>query len=297
MRVFWPCCNRTGTSNGPKSNTIAGEIAATKQSNSDELLSPDRAPGPNLAFWRSSGRDDWGHQVYLTDLKRQAEAEAEGKRGSGFGFGFDKEAVREARDRLEGSTGSGRPPSRSSLSPGVHAHGYGQRISRGMGIGKSPIVASPLGTSVTGHGHGHGIERASPRSSTLSHSKLIKHRPSPVTSHSNTSTPSPTPLGQGLSLSPRRTISPATTVLPNPVLPPRHSSLSPMSAGRGVMYPRDSTTLTPVPGLDTPVRPYTNAVVPPVARLAYSPFTPRGSVVQGQSGQRDSIRSERGYAV
>jgi hypothetical protein len=164
-----------------------------------------------------------------------------------------------------------------------------------MGIGKSPIVSSPLGTSVTGHGH--GIEKASPRSSTLSHSKLIKHRSSPATSHSNTSTPSPTPLGQGLSLSPRRAISPATTILPNPALPPRHSSLSPMSAGRGVMYPRDSTTLTPVPSLDTPIRPYTNAVVPPVARMAYSPFTPRGSVVHGQSGQRDSIRSERGYAV
>jgi hypothetical protein len=164
----------------------------------------------------------------------------------------------------------------------------GNRKSRGMAMGKSPISASPLGSGAGNSRH------SSPRSSTLSHSRLIKPRhPSPAPSRSpgpgSGSTSSSSPL-----IHPRR---PASTILPSPILPPRQSSLySPMSTSIGAPPPRDSATFSPAdftPPANRSIYPpsasiYSNVVnpnVPPVANMAYSPFAPRlenGQVVPGE---------------
>jgi len=286
MRPFAPCIKKRVKPTKPHRETKAD------LEDPDGILSPDRAPGPNLAFWRrSKASGDWGHQVYLTDLKRQAEAGSDGgsTNGSGSGVGYDEEAVREAN-------GVPRPKS----SQGVN------RKSRGMAMGKSPISASPLGADRYG----------SPRSNTLSHSRLIKARQSsPAPSRSpqlgSASTPSSSPL-----IHPRR---PASTILPSPILPPRQSSFySPMNSATGghLPPPRDSSHFSPLPPSFTPpsgrnqYSPATSAYnvavssVPSVATTAYSPFAPRngnGGLPEGagtgEGGQRDSIRSTRGYAV
>jgi len=254
----------------------------------DGILSPERAPGPNLSFWRRSTMSgDWGHQVYLTDLKRQAEAESDGgnTNWSRGGIGYDEEAIREAN-------GIARPRSAQGMN----------RKSRGMVVGRSPMSASPLGAD----------RHSSPRSSTLSHSRLIKARQSsPASSRSpqpgSASTPSSSPL-----VHPRR---PASTVLPSPILPPRQSSLySPMNSAVGghLPLPRDSY-FPPIPPSFAPpsgrnlyspsASIYDVAVpsVPSVAITAYSPFAPRNGQEDARSGweggQRDSLRSARGYAV
>jgi hypothetical protein len=289
-RAFAPCIKKRSKPIKPHAETGAD------LKDPDGILSPDRAPGPNLAFWRSSraaSSGDWGHQVYLTDLKRQAEAE--GERDLKGGMRYDEEAVKSA------SGGSPVERPKSSLS--------GQRKSRGMAMGKSPMSASsPLGGTTDRH--------SSPRSCTLSHSRLIKPRPqhrqsSP--SSSSSSTPSSTILAHQNTYP--RAMSPASTILPNPALPPRHSSLySPMSAPLlsnhiPIPPPRNSATFSPVPVPSAtsymsppPGRCSSAAVnVPPVAKMAYSPFTPRQSMDvpagRGEGGQRDSVRSERGYAV
>jgi hypothetical protein len=170
------------------------------------------------------------------------------------------------------------------------------RKSRGMAIGRSPITASPLGAD----------RHDSPKSSTLSHSRLIKPRQSsPAPSRSpqpgSASSPSSSPL-----IHPRR---PASTILPSPILPPRQSSLySPI--GGHLPPPRDSAHYSPLPPSFTPpagrnqyspaASIYNVAVpsVPSVATTAYSPFAPRnGNGEGGEGGQRDSIRSARVYAV
>jgi hypothetical protein len=272
----------------------------------DGILSPDRAPGPNLAFWRSSraaSSGDWGHQVYLTDLKRQAEAE--GERDLKGGMRYDEEAVKYA------SGGSPVERPKSSLS--------GQRKSGGMGIGmgRGPMSASPLGRNADRERD--RSRNSSPRSSTLSHSRLIKPHPqhrqlSPSSALS--STPSSASLAHQSTHA--RAMSPASTILPNPALPPRHSSLySPMSAPlfsyhNPIPPPRthDSALFSPVPSSSAtsymsppPPGRYSSVAVnvPPVVKMAYSPFTPRHSTSvpagRGEGSQRDSIRSERGYAV
>ena len=230
---------------------------------------------------------DWGHQVYLTDLKRQAEAESDGVSigGSGSGVGYDEEAIREA---------NGVPSPKS-------AHDM-NRKSRGMVIGRSPMSTSPLGADR------HG----SPRSSTLSHSRLIKTRQSsPASSRSPQPGSASTPFSSPL-IHPRR---PASTVLPSPILPPRQASLySPTSSAIGGRLPQPRNSyFPPIPpsfappsgrNLYSPSASIYNVAVPAVpsvATTAYSPFAPRngqgdaGSALAG--GQRDSIRSARGYAV
>jgi hypothetical protein len=284
MRPFAPCIKKRAKPTKPHRETKAD------LEDPDGILSPDRAPGPNLAFWRrSKASGDWGHQVYLTDLKRQAEAGSDGgsANGSGSGVGYDEEAVREAN-------GVPRPKS----SQGAN------RKSKGMAMGRSPMSASPLGAGASTDRHG------SPRSSTLSHSRLIRTRQSsPAPSRSpqpgSASTPSSSPL-----IHPRR---PASTILPSPILPPRQSSLySPMDSASGghLPPPRDSAHFSPLPPSFTPpagrnqylpaASIYNVAVpsVPSVATTAYSPFAPRnGTGEAGEGGQRDSIRSARGYAV
>lgn len=294
-RAFMPCIKKRSKSKPTKPHAQTGDDLKDP----DGILSPDRAPGPNLAFWRSSraaSSGDWGHQVYLTDLKRQAEAEAE--RDVGVRTAYDEEAVRYAA-AAEGRGGSPVERPKSSLS--------GQRKS--MGIGKSPMSASPLGGGNRGSTDRVQDRHSSPLSSTLSHSTLIKHRqssPAPVSALS--STPSSTTLAHAHP----RAMSPASTILPNPALPPRHSSLySPMSfplfANHGVP-PRQSSAYSPGPSSSylSPSGPaqYTNVAVnvPPVANMAYSPFTPRQSMSVpaeegSQVGQRDSIRDNRRYAV
>lgn len=234
----------------------------------------------------------------MTDLKRQAEAEAEVERDMGVGKGYDEEAVRYAA-----ATGrSGRGPverPKSSLS--------GQRKSRALG--RSPMSASPLGGKRADSTDRDQDRHSSPLSSTLSHSKLIKHRqssPAPVSALSST------PSSNTFAHAHPRAMSPASTILPNPALPPRHSSLylpisTPLFSNHGVAS-RQSSAYSP--GLSasymSPSGPaqYTQVAVnvSPVAKMAYSPFTPRQSmsvpVEEGsQVGQRHSIRSNRGYAV
>lgn len=311
MRPFAPCIKKRSKPTKPHRETQAD------LEDPDGILSPDRAPGPNLAFWRRSKvsrTGDWGHQVYLTDLKRQAEAEAEANSAGGdgssrSGVGYDEEAVREAQDytmnRLTQHQNQDRIQNQQEIkNPRPISIISGNRKSRGMAMGKSPISASPLGA-------GAGTSRhSSPRSSTLSHSRLIKPRhPSPAPSRSpqpgSASTPSSSPL-----IHPRR---PASTILPSPILPPRQSSLySPMS---NAPPPRHSATYSPLPPAFTPpsgrnmyspsssiynvaVNPATNGPnIPPVARMAYSPFAPRTENPEGgggEGGQRDSMR---GHAV
>lgn len=283
MRPFAPCIKKRAKPTKSHSDNKAD------LEDPHEILSPDRAPGPNLSFWRRSKMSgDWGHQVYLTDLKRQAEAESDGVSigGSGSGVGYDGEAVREAN-------GIPRPKSAQGIN----------RKSRGMVMGRSPMSASPLGADR------HG----SPRSSTLSHSRLIKTRlSSPATSRS----PQPSPASSSSSsplAHPRR---PASTVLPSPILPPRQASLySPVNFAIGghLPPPRDHSYFSPLPpsfapqatGICTRHLPVSTSVtipsVPSVATTAYSPFAPgngHGDVGSGrEGGQRDSIRSVRGYAV
>jgi hypothetical protein len=298
MRPFAPCIKKRAKPTKPHRETKAD------LEDPDGILSPDRAPGPNLAFWRRSKvsrTGDWGHQVYLTDLKRQAEADAEGSSAGGSrasGVGYDEEAVREAQDYTMNRLISGQNP---KATPSPTSNLGGNRKSRGM-MGRSPITASPLGADR------HG----SPRSSTLSHSRLIKPRQSsPAPSRSpqlgSASTPSSSPL-----IHPRR---PASTILPSPILPPRQSSLySAMNSALGghLPPPRDSAHFSPLPPSFTPpagrnqyspaASIYNVAVpsVPSVATTAFSPFAPRngnGEAGTGEGGQRDSIRSARGYAV
>jgi len=170
-------------------------------------------------------------------------------------------------------------------------------------MGRSPMSASPLGAD----------RHDSPRSSTLSHSRLIKARQSsPASSRSSqfgsASTPASSPL-----VHPRR---PASTVLPSPILPPRQASLySPVNFAIGghLPPPRDRSYFSPLPPSFAPMGGgnlyspsasiYNVAVpaVPSVATTAYSPFAPRNGHRNarsgGEEGQRDSIRSARGYAV
>jgi hypothetical protein len=299
MRPFAPCIKKRAKPTKPHRETKAD------LEDPDGILSPDRAPGPNLAFWRRSKvsrTGDWGHQVYLTDLKRQAEADAEGSSAGGSrasGLGYDEEAVREAQDYTMNRLTSGQNP--KAIQSPTSSLG-GNRKSRGMAIGRSPITASPLGAD----------RHDSPKSSTLSHSRLIKPRQSsPAPSRSpqpgSASTPSSSPL-----IHPRR---PASTILPSPILPPRQSSLySPMNSANGghLPPPRDSAHFSPLPPSFTPpsgrnqyspaASIYNVAVpsVPSVATTAYSPFAPRngnGEAGTGEGGQRDSIRSARGYAI
>ena len=303
MRPFAPCIKKRVKPTKPHRETKAD------LEDPDGILSPDRAPGPNLAFWRRSKvsrTGDWGHQVYLTDLKRQAEADAEGSSAGGSrasGVGYDEEAVREAQDYTMNRLTSGQNP-KGAASPTSSLGG--NRKSRGMAMGRSPISASPLGADR------HG----SPRSSTLSHSRLIKPRQSsPAPSRSpqlgSASTPSSSPL-----IHHRR---PASTILPSPILPPRQSSFySPVNSATGghLPPPRDSSHFSPLLPSFTPPsgrNQYSPASgihnvavpsVPSVATTAYSPFAPRngdGGLPEGagtgEGGQRDSIRSARGHAV
>jgi hypothetical protein len=273
MRPFAPCIKKRAKPTKPHRETKAD------LEDPDGILSPDRAPGPNLAFWRrSKASGDWGHQVYLTDLKRQAEAGSDGgsANGSGSGVGYDEEAVREAN-------GVPRPKS----SQGAN------RKSKGMAMGRSPMSASPLGAGASTDRHG------SPRSiRTRQSSPAPSRSPQP----GSASTPSSSPL-----IHPRR---PASTILPSPILPPRQSSLySPMDSASGghLPPPRDSAHFSPLPPSFTPpagrnqylpAASIYNVAVPSVATTAYSPFAPRnGTGEAGEGGQRDSIRNARGYAV
>ena len=273
VRPFAPCIKKRAKPTISHPNK--GELQ-----DPDGILSPDRTAGPNLAFWRrSKASGDWGHQVYLTDLKRQAEAGGSGAGGSGSGLGYDEEAVREAN----GVYGPQQRPI-ESLS--------GNRKSRGMAIGKSRISASPLGAGASNSRH------SSPISSTLSHSRLIKPRQS-----SPASSRSPGPASGSASSSspwahPRRV---ASTILPSPILPPRQSSLySPASNYIGAPPPRDSMSAVPASGRNIywPATSINNvANVPPMAKMAYSPFAPRVDNEPGRQGERGQRYSMRGYAV
>lgn len=141
------------------------------------------------------------------------------------------------------------------------------------------------------HGHGHGSPASSsPRGSTY-------HRSPASTSYSHTHLVTNQPQPQQYQYH-----SPSDNFT---TLPRRISSLpaSPHVGSPLAMDPqRDSFGHTPsmyaAPALPSGAQPHQQqqVSVPPIARVAYSPFAPRGSMLS-PNGQRDSIRSERGYAV
>jgi hypothetical protein len=324
FRPFWPCC---ASSSGQKAKEQKIDNTDGQPTDLSVPFSPastrQGGPGPNLQFWKrkETRSGDWGHHIYLTDLKRQAEANALAKLQCGGGdtdkgsVRYDEEAVREAAAAGAGGTGMASSPK---------SENGGRRLRKSVG------VASPL--REVGH-------TASPGSTAHSHTHLMKsttlnpNRPLSSTRTSSSGSP-------GSSL-PHRAISPASTILTlsNPALPPRHTSLySPVSVsmkgpnrfsnhGHGGS---SSSSPSPLSSRNTispympssrsiAIPPLGHAQVPSVARAAYSPFAPKVHVPgetgsegvggelpgpraqsdrQGQGqGQRGSVVSQRGYAV
>jgi hypothetical protein len=318
FRPFWPCCPSSEKKNKRLSTTDKDINFTNKDGRpTDTSFSPGREPGSNLQFWKKKDErsGDWGHHIYLTDLKRQAEAEAEAERQSGSGdWKWDEEAVRSA--------------ALAATSP--KSENGGRRILR-----KSVGAASPLGQS----------SRQMPRSAgstAHSHTHLLNPLPTSTRrsfSSTRTRTPTPSSGSPGSSTIPHyRALSPASTILTNPVLPPRHTSLySPVSGPNRKWVPPPTSGPSPPLDMASPtvsartrhtmaIGSYTGAAVPQVARVAYSPFAPKvqapsagmgpGTDINGdnnenggagngremippplQAGSRDSVVSQRGWAV
>ena len=232
-------------------------------------------------------RGDWGHKVYLTDLKRQSAAGSLAE-----GSGHDRQSMTAYDQRVvEWQTGAGysSSPSQSSTLTPIHDTSPN---SRGRKSGRSSTNArSPLSSS----SHANGQPRASSPASTFhSHTHLLptvyESHPQQQQSHSQTSvyqSPAST-------LMPKRMSSlPASPPVPYQII----SNPAPLSDREPFGHtPSMYTSSIWSDGAGVSIGPS----VPPRAQVAYSPFTPRNSgpaSTPGTQPQRDSLRSIRGFAV
>lgn len=147
--------------------------------------------------------------------------------------------------------------------------------SMGQGLQRwSSHTPSPLGGSRRSSSASPAATRVSPASTFHSNSHIMQQSRSPA------STLSPSRPRRGTSLA----SSPLAAGAGNRETDSQRESFGQTPAVQATPSSRDS-------------RPATQEVsFPPLARVAYSPFAPRSSLL-GPSAQRDSIRSERGFAV
>lgn len=280
---------------GPNQRLFPRILCSSTTTHANTKGDQAEASGPDLSVWASgsrhdgqgSGSEEWGQRVYLTDLKRQSMGHQVSE------VGYDQ------RGRVEDwQTGAGYSHDQLHQHQDPQGDRYGQRNSQiyheqqqqqgptsinqnGPSARWSAHTPSPLGSGYPSPGQ-ISQTRSSPASTFHTHSHLL-------------------PPSRSLDPGPRASTPPA---------PKRGSSLpkSPLVSSTRRLQQHSGGSFGHTPSM------YAGSIwstdgsgamsgevsVPPIAKVAYSPFTPRGSlsVPSGAGGgQRVSVISERGFAV